>query len=220
MNDTRPLYERYRPQVLGEVIGQAAAVRALELIGSTSGHGGRAYWITGASGTGKTTLARIIAGEVADPAWVTEYDLADEVTAVVLRQLSDDLHLYGGGERGGRAWIINEAHGLRKPIIRQLLGILERLPAHVVIIFTTTRAGEQDLFEDQIDANPLLSRCVELALTNQGLAKLFAERTREIAIAESRNGRPLADYVKRVQLRKNNMRFVLEDVEAGKMLAE
>ena len=146
--------------------------------------------------------------------------IGDEVTAVVLRQLSDDLHLYGGGERGGRAWIINEAHGLRKPIIRAFDGILERLPSHCVVLFTTNRGGHEKLFEDDIEPDALLSRCHPLALTNQGLAKLFAARAREIAIAEGLNGRPEADYVKLVQRCKNNMRAVLQAIEAGKMLAE
>lgn len=202
------------------MIGQPAAVDALSGLETRLGFGGRAFWITGASGTGKTTLARIIAAGVADRQWVTEYDSADEVTAAVLAQLSYDLHLYGGGERGGRAWICNEAHGLRRPIIRQLLGILERLPAHTVIIFTTTKAGEADLFEDQIDASPLLSRCITIPLTNQGLAPLFAKRAREIADAEGLNGKPESAYLRLVQDCHNNLRAALQAVESGAMLAK
>jgi hypothetical protein len=124
----------------------------------------------------------------------------------------------GGGKLGGRAWIVNEARGLRKPIIRQLLGILERLPGHCVVIFTTTRDGQESLFDDQIDAHPLLSRCVALTLANQGLAPAFARRAREIAEAEGLSGKPEAAYLRLVQRCRNNLRAVLQVAESGEML--
>jgi len=132
--------------------------------------------------------------------------------------LVHQITLYGGGERGGRAWIVNEAHGLRKPIIRQLLGILERLPRHCVVIFTTTRDGQESLCDEQIDAQPLLSRCVQITLTNQGLAPAFAKRAREIASSEGLNGKPESAYPRLVQRCRNNMRAVLQAIEAGEML--
>ncbi len=52
---------------------------------------------------------------------------------------------YAGGVDVGstqtKAVIVNESHGLRKDTIRQLLVLLERLPAHVVFVFTTTTDG-------------------------------------------------------------------------------
>jgi hypothetical protein len=62
------------------------------------------------------------------------------------------------GEPTGRAWILNEAYLLRKPIISRLLTTLEQLPAHVVAIFTTTNEGQESLFEYYDDASALLSR--------------------------------------------------------------
>ena len=150
------LYERYRPTTFETILGQDKAVRQIQLAGKT-GFGGKAFWISGPSGTGKTTLARIVARQIADEFCVEEYDCADKLTAEELRKLDNELGMYGWG-RGGRAIIINEAHGLRAPIVRQLLGLLERIPSHVVFIFTTTTDG-LSLFEDsQLDASPLLSR--------------------------------------------------------------
>jgi len=211
------LSEQYRPRTLDDVIGQPKSVAAIRRI-EQRGLGGHAFWISGATGTGKTTLARIIAGMVADPHWITEYDSADLFTQAEATLLSHQITLYGGGQLGGRAWIINEAHGLRKPIIRQLLGILERLPGHCAAIFTTTRDGQESLFDEQIDAHPLLSRCVELTLTNQGLAPAFARRAREIADAENLNGKPESAYLRLVQRCHNNMRAVLQAIESGEML--
>jgi len=212
------LYEKYRPQTFEQVVGQDKAIRQIRLAGRT-GFGGKALWVSGPSGTGKTTLARIIAREIADDFCIEEYDSADKLTAEELRKIDDQIGMYGWG-CGGRAIIVNEAHGLRAPIVRQLLGLLERLPSHVVMIFTTTRDGEEKLFDDQIDASPLLSRCIEIRLTSQGLCKPFAAWCKEIAEREGLDGQPIARYEQLARDCKNNLRRMLMAVESGQMIAE
>lgn len=213
------LYEKYRPTRLDDVIGQPRATAAVRSMLARGGFGGRSVWLSGPSGAGKTTLARIIAGSLADGLGVTEYDSADQVTADELREISATMQYRGMGPAlTGRAFIINEAHGLRAPIIRQLLGILERIPAHVVFVFTTTRDGEEGLFEDQVDASPLLSRCIRIALTNQGLAEAFAAKALEIARAEGLDGQPIDAYIRLARKCKNNMRAMLTSIEGGAMI--
>ncbi len=206
------LHEKYRPIVWGEVIGQDKAVKALQAVGGR-GWGGRAYWLSGPSGAGKTTLARLVAAELADGFFVSELD-AVALTPARLHEVEATMALWGGG-RGGRVWIVNEAHGLRRDTLRHLLVLLERLPDHVAVIFTTTKEGQDSLFEDEADAHPLLSRCIVVALTSQGLAQKFADRAREIAQREGLDGQPAAAYLARIKHHHNNLRALLQDVDKG-----
>jgi replication-associated recombination protein RarA len=209
------LYEKYRPRDLAEVIGHDHAKRQIQCV-LRNGWGGQAFWISGESGTGKTTLGRIIAAYGASDFFIQEYDSADVVTSEVLTDIEYYM-TFGAGGKGGRAYIINEAHALRGVMVRRLLGILERVPAHVVFVFTTTQRGQKHLFDNQLDAGPLLSRCIPIELNTFGLTEPFAVRCREIAVAEGLDGRPLGDYIRLAQANKQNLRAMLQAVEAGKM---
>lgn len=211
----QPLYERYRPRTFADVVGQDKAVSTLKAHAQRGGFRGQAVWISGISGSGKTTLARIIAETVADPFFVREYASADQLVPSELDELDRLGNLTAWGI-GGRAVIINEAHGLRQAALRRLLGMIEPVPPKTVYVFTTTWDGEDALF-DGIDAGPLLSRCIPIRLTNQGLAQAFAARVQWIAQTEGMDGKPLSEYVKLAQKCKNNCRAMLQAVEAGVM---
>jgi len=220
--NTTTLYEQYRPRTWDDLIGQPKVRKIVDCL-RKRGLAGRAYFISGPTGTGKTSAAYLIAREVADDLAIEEID-GTQVTAGWLEDLERRWHLIplGAGDKIGRAFVINEAHGLSAYAVKRLLVLLEgaTLPRHCTVIFTTTFDGLA-LFEDQrLDASPLLHRCTELRLTSQGLSRPFAERAKAIAEAEGLDGQPIEKYMRLAQDCKNSMRAMLDKVEEGAMAGE
>jgi len=87
------LFEQHRPKTLSDVLGQPKAVKTIQRL-FERGIGGRALWISGASGTGKTTLARIIADHIADELYVQEFDCADQLTVSALDKIEQDMSYF------------------------------------------------------------------------------------------------------------------------------
>jgi replication-associated recombination protein RarA len=223
------LFERYRPKSLSEVVGQGPAVKALELIRSRNGTlGGQAYFLAGKPGSGKTTLAQIIAHEVAGHSiGIVEMDAGKADVAFL--DWAMKCYRYRPIGASGHAFILNEVHGWTKPQIRRVLEVTEPpggLPEYVVWIFTTTAAGEKSLFGDddlvaKTDASAFSSRCKVLPfVTNaRDLVGPFAEYARKIAQLENLDGQPISAYVNLFYKHDGNLRRMLQDIEQGVMLA-
>jgi len=217
------LYQKYRPQAWADYVGQDKAVRVVRRIIERPGFDRGAFWIECAgannSGTGKTTLAWLIANQLADDFFITELDGARCDKNAVKAIESASWLMTPNPDKPFRCWIVNEAHAISAGAVDAFLTFLEALPRNCCVIFTTTRSVDADLFGDR-DSGPFASRCFQVKLTNQGLAQPFAERAKSIAESEGLDGRPIGEYVKLVRACSNNMRMVLQKIQAGEMIAD
>lgn len=131
------LYRKYRPQGFSDVIGQDHIVTVLSgalKLGNVS----HAYLFAGSRGTGKTSIARIIAREIGTSANDTyEIDAASNRGIDDVRDIRESVHTYPF-ESKYKVYIIDEAHMLTKEAWNAFLKTLEEPPEHVVFIFATT----------------------------------------------------------------------------------
>ena len=107
--------------------------------------------------------------------------------------------------------------------------MLEETPEQALWIFTTTNAGQERLFEDQIDANPLLQRCLRINLRAEAIAPYYAkskinpavaQRLKQIAETEGLDGRPVEEYAQLLWRESGSMRGALNAIQAGEMLRD
>ena len=100
------LYEQYRPKCWAEVVGQSKVLDTIERL-RPRGLSGRTYWITGQSGTGKTTIARLLAAEVADPWSILEFDTPRQLPVAEIDRIRTDYRYRPLGR--GTCYVVNEA---------------------------------------------------------------------------------------------------------------
>ncbi len=166
------LYRQYRPRTFEEVVGQSRVVLTLRAA-VRQGRVTHAYLFSGPRGTGKTSVARILAKAVncrdpkpnGDPCLVCESCLAlergthldvIEIDAASNRGIDEmrDLREHIGqapvmGKQ--RVYIIDEVHMLTEPAFNALLKTLEEPPSHVLFVLATTESHKLPI--------TVLSRC-------------------------------------------------------------
>lgn len=212
------LTEKYRPRDWPEVIGQTAVCETLAGFEEDDTLAGRAYFIVGGSGRGKTTIARLIASKISNQ-WNTQEMDALDCNAEFIREASE-VFMYAPMGCSSRCYIINESHGLWKENTRRLLKVTEApfLSQSMTWVFTTTPAGQREFQDMQKDSGPLLSRCVRLELEDEKADLPMAKRLKQIAKAEKLDGKPLAAYKKLLEESDGNMREALQKIDAGAMV--
>lgn len=133
------LYIKYRPRKLGEVAGHKATIQSiithLEQPRRDVAH---AWLFTGASGVGKTTLARIVARHLgATESAIKEYNSASLRGIDGVREIEQAMrHRTIGSEI--TAYILDECHQLTKDAQTALLKMIEEPPPHVYFLLCTT----------------------------------------------------------------------------------
>lgn len=133
-----PLHIRYRPKSFDEVIGQDAVVASLTRMFKDRDVP-HCFLFTGPSGTGKTTLARIIAwAQRCDPANLIEVDAARFSGIDAMRELLTGAQYAPLTESAVRFIIVDECHALSKATWQTLLLSTEQPAPHLYWIFCTT----------------------------------------------------------------------------------
>ena len=152
------LYRQWRPQDFDALVGQKAVKTTLKNA-LASGKIAHAYLFSGPRGTGKTSMARILAkalnceqGPTAEPCGqcgncqrivqgtsldVIEIDAASNTSVDNIRDLREQV-AFTPAESRYKVYIIDEVHMLSTGAFNALLKTLEETPAHAVFILATT----------------------------------------------------------------------------------
>lgn len=131
------LYRKYRPESFKDVLGQDHIVKVLETT-LADGNISHAYLFSGTRGTGKTTMARILARSVeCSDNDLYEIDAASNRGIDDIRELRDAVSTLPF-ESPYKVYIIDEVHMLTKEAFNALLKTLEEPPKHALFILATT----------------------------------------------------------------------------------
>ena len=166
MSDTsqqpRSLYRRHRPRTFADVVGQEAVVRTLRNA-VERGKVHHAYLFVGSRGTGKTSMAKILAaclncerGPTTEPCGacssclaiaaassldVIEMDAASNNSVDDIRELRESV-AYAPVSGRRKVYILDEAHMLSTAAWNAFLKTLEEPPPNTVFVLATTEAGK------------------------------------------------------------------------------
>jgi len=140
----KALYRKYRSRSLSELVGQEQIVSVLGK-SLAEGRVSHAYLFVGPRGTGKTSVARILAHAVNNFKYeledsyldIIEIDAASNTGVDNIRDLREKAMIAPSSGKY-KVYIIDEVHMLSKSAFNALLKTLEEPPEHVIFIMATT----------------------------------------------------------------------------------
>ncbi len=146
MSMGKALYRSHRPRNFDGVIGQEHITDTLKNA-VKKGAISHAYLFTGPRGTGKTSIARILAHVINGIDYddesmhldIIEIDAASNRRIDEIRELRDKVHIAPTSSKY-KVYIIDEVHMLTREAFNALLKTLEEPPEHAVFILATTEA--------------------------------------------------------------------------------
>lgn len=190
------IYRKYRPQNFSEIVGQEHIVQTLKnaLISNRVAH---AYLFTGPRGTGKTTIARLLAkavsclnrGEKSEPCNkcdvcieindgraldLIEIDAASNRGIDEMRELRDGIK-FNPVRLKYKFFIIDECHMLTPPAFNALLKTLEEPPSYAIFVLATTESHKVP--------ETIISRCQRFDFHKLNFNQII-ERLKQIAKKE------------------------------------
>lgn len=190
------LYRKYRPKSFSEVVGQDVIIKTLlsEIKADQINH---SYLFVGPRGTGKTSVAKILAKTVncketkeGNPCNecvsctqinnnqtndIVEIDAASNNGVDEIRELKSKINLVPSSSKY-KVYIIDEVHMMTTQAFNALLKTLEEPPKHVIFVLATTDPQKIPL--------TILSRCQRFDFKKIGDTKI-SEKLREIADTEN-----------------------------------
>jgi DNA polymerase-3 subunit gamma/tau len=191
MSDYQVIARKFRPQSFRDVIGQDAIVTTLKNAMKFN-RLAQAYLFCGSRGTGKTTLARLLAKAINCQQLTSDYEPCNQCTScreIAAGTSLDVLEIDGASHRGiedirqinetigyaaasghYKIYIIDEVHMLTKEAFNALLKTLEEPPPKVKFFFATT--------EPHKVLPTILSRCQRFNLNRISLPHIVVKLRR------------------------------------------
>ncbi len=190
------LYLKYRPQNFTSLVGQEHAKKTIQsaLKSNSLSH---AYLFCGPRGTGKTSLARILAKGLNCVSPVSEVEPCNQCeicTSINTGRLVDLIEIDAASNRGideirelrekivfapsqakTKVYIIDEVHMLTKEAFNALLKTLEEPPSHAYFVLATTEAHKIP--------ETIISRCQQFSFSRIDVSDI-SQRLKEIAETE------------------------------------